>query len=228
VSLAEFDSADLKRSFRNPPEGARAEEDCPEPATILRAVLGELNVTRNRSVADHAAVCPSCALAWWLAREYAAEAALEGQTVPETDDVSRRAGPPVLRWIPAAAILAAAVLVVVVLAPWPREERPAPPALRSVEYETIESLVPDGSALPADRFVLRWSSGPDGARYAIRVTDRRLDHLADAASLDRPEYTVPESALAGLAPGSLVLWQVETILPDGTRLASMTFAARLE
>jgi hypothetical protein len=226
--LTEFDSADLKRSFRDPPEGARAADHCPEPATILQAVLGELSVTQNRSVADHAAVCPPCTVAWRLAREYAAEAEFEGRTAAEADYVPRRTGLPVLRWLPAAAIVAAVTLTMVVLVPWPWKESPAPPVLRSLEYETIESLVPDGSTLPTDGFVLRWTPGPDGARYAVRVTDRRLDHLAETASLDRPEFTVPESALAALAPGSLVLWQVEMILPDGRRLASMTFATRLD
>ena len=42
------------------------------------------------------------------------------------------------------------------------------------------------------------------------------------------EFTVPAAALAGLEPGSLVLWQVELILPEGRRIVSETFATRLE
>ena len=100
--------------------------------------------------------------------------------------------------------------------------------LRTLGDTTIESRLAEGEALAADRFILRWSPGPEGTRYDVRVTDRRLEHLARAVSLERPEYTVSAAVLAGLEPGSVVLWQVEMVLPDGRRFASRTFATRLE
>jgi hypothetical protein len=222
VTGTDFGSEDLQRRFTEPPEGASPAGDCPEAETFLDAVRGRLPPRENRDLADHAAICPSCTVAWKLARDYADEAGLEIDAEPS------RGVSPIRRWAPAAAALAAVVLLAVVLIPWQRETEPTAPVLRTPVQETIESLVPVDARLPAAEFTLRWSPGPQGARYAIRVTDRRLEHLAGAAVLDRPEYTVPEAALSGLEPGSRVLWQVETVLPDGRRIVSATFATEIE
>jgi len=222
----EFDSEDLRESFVSPPDGASAAESCPAPEQILKAVLGELSIEENRSLAGHSALCPACTVAWKLAREYAQESGLQTREV--TPIVARRRPRPLLRWVPAAAALAAVLALVAILVPWLGERQPTGPVLRAPEQATIESLTPEDEHLPAHRFTLRWSAGPEGARYDIRVTDRSLEHLAGAVSLDRPEYTVPSAALAELEAGSLVLWQVEMVLPDGRRVVARTFAARLE
>ena len=75
--------------------------------------------------------------------------------------------------------------------------------------------------------VLRWSAGPEGARYDVRVTDTALRAIAGAAALSEPEYQVPLESLADLADGDRILWQVETVLPDGSRSTSETFSARI-
>jgi hypothetical protein len=192
----------------------------------MSAVLGELSIAENRSLADHSAVCPSCTVAWKLAREYAEESGL--RTDESAPIIVSHSWRPLSRWIPAAAALAAALVLVAILFPWQGERHSPPPVFRALDQETIESRIPEDEHLPADRFTLRWSPGPEGVRYDIRVTDRRLNHLARAVSLDRPEYSVPAAALAELEPGSLVLWQVEAVLPDGRRIVSKTFATRLE
>jgi hypothetical protein len=46
--------------------------------------------------------------------------------------------------------------------------------------------------------------------------------------LELPEYQVPEEALAELASGERVLWQVTAILPDAQRVESDTFFAVVE
>jgi hypothetical protein len=221
-------SDDLRRRFLEPPEGAVSEAACPEPERYLRAALGELSAEENRELAEHGAVCPACTLAWKLAGEYAEEAALK--TSDRAEGIAEGRVPRARRryWLPAAAALAAALALVAVLAPWPGREGAPAPVLRAIEQEAIESLVPEGSSLPADAFTLRWSGGPEGSRFALRVTDRRLEHLAGASALDAREYTVPPEALAYLEPGTMVLWQVEATLPDGRRLVSETFATRLE
>jgi hypothetical protein len=225
VSDDDLRSEDLRRRFLDPPDGAGAGPDCPEPETFLRAVLGDLPVAENRRLASHAALCPSCTVAWRLAREYAPEAGLETGGAR----AKARAGwPPSPRWIPAAAALAAALALVAILIPWGGPGEPGTPVLRAGEAPVVESLVPGESALPRQGFVLRWSPGPEGSRYALRVTDLRLEHVAGAAGLESAEFTVPAEALEGLEPGALVLWQVELILPEGRRVLSETFATRLE
>ena len=143
-----------------------------------------------------------------------------------TDRRARRitAGP----WLPAAAALAAILALVAVVVPWDTVLRPASPGPRSGQHDGIESLVPDGAILPADEFTLRWSPAPEGARYTVRVTDSRLRHVAAGEALVRAEFTVPEEALTGLAAGDIVLWQVEAVLPDGSRVTSRTFSSRLQ
>jgi len=210
-------SEQLRRAFLSPPPDSPIGEGCYEPARILRAVLGELSVKENRQLADHARTCGSCALAWKLALEYADEAELRPKRSSS-----------VWRWLPAAAVLVVALVAVGVLAPWEDGGGTGEPVLRSVGTATVRSLVAEEQPLPGAGFVLRWSPGPEGARYDLRVTDRRLNTLHRANAADATEYTVPESALSGLEPGSIVLWQVEMVLPDGRRVTSATFAATLE
>jgi len=226
VKNNEFASEDLRKSFVSPPDGSSAAEDCPAPEQIMKAVLGQLSTEENRSLADHSTVCPACTLAWKLARDFVEESDLEARDVAPNSVIRTRWRPRLQwRWVPAAAALAAALALVAILVP---SQESTEPVLRTLEREEIESTTPEDEPLPADRFTLRWSPGPEGARYDIRVTDRRLEHLAGAASLERPEYTVPANALANLERGSLVLWQVEAVLPDGRRIVSQTFVTPLE
>jgi hypothetical protein len=53
----------------------------------------------------------------------------------------------------------------------------------------------------------------------------QLAPVARGKGLSRPEYQVPEEALAELASGSRLLWQVTAILPDAQRVESETFFA---
>jgi hypothetical protein len=217
MSEQDLRTEELRRAFLAPPPDATLGEGCFEPERILRAVLGELGVKQNRRLADHAATCGSCALAWKLAREFADEAELRSKSSSS-----------VWRWLPAAAVLFVALVAVGVLAPWERRDGSGEPVLRAVSTATVRSLVAEGQSLPRAGFELRWSAGPEGARYDLRVTDRRLNTLHRATSIDATEYTVPQSALSELGSGSIVLWQVEMVLPDGRRVTSATFAAQLE
>ncbi len=209
---------DVQASFLSPPPGVSSAGDCPAPEDILRATLGELTHADNESLADHAARCPVCSVAWCLARDYVRESGLVDQP---------RWKPSRRWWLPAVAA-AATLALAVLLAPWQERTRAPAPGLRESGRIAIESLVPEAMPLAAERFTLRWSPGPEGTRYDIRVTDQRLEHLAGAVSLRRAEYTVPTTVLARLEPGSLVLWQVEAVLPDKRRVVSRTFATRLE
>jgi hypothetical protein len=127
------------------------------------------------------------------------------------------------RWLRYGAAAAVVVLAVgLVVQRWPQRDVTAP-AFRATSVHAIRSLLPDGGALPRAAFRLRWTPGPPGTGYAIRVTDETLSPIADAAGLDAPEFQVPEAALGRLAPGASVLWQVQAVFPDGTHVSSDTF-----
>jgi hypothetical protein len=224
----DWQSEDLRRHFLSPPRGATRADGCPEPALIFETAIGESSVEKTRALADHCAECPACSIAWKLAQEYAPESGLPMPAAAEEFSDGRWRAPLWRRWIPAATAMAAALALVALLVPWREAGGPQDPVLRTLGDTTIESRIAEGEALTADRFLLRWSAGPEGARYDVRVTDRRLNLLARAISLERSEYMVPAAALADLEPGSVVLWQVETTLPDGRRIVSRTFATRLE
>jgi hypothetical protein len=60
------------------------------------------------------------------------------------------------------------------------------------------------------------------------VTTESLQVVATFGQLVEPAVVVPESALVSLPAGTRVLWRVEAVLPDGERVASPTYVARLK
>ena len=206
----------LRRWFRDRPGDGLPREGCFDAERILGVVLGECPVAERRALADHATSCAECAAAWRLAREYAREGEL----------AARRPSASSWRWIAAAA----AVLVFALALPlvWRQLPPGGEPALRSVGQGTIESRTPADVPLPAGAFELRWSPGPEGTRYDLRLMDTRLEKIAGARALQATAYTVPAEALAGIEPGTTLLWQVDATLPDGRRVSSETFTVRLE
>jgi hypothetical protein len=197
-------------------------ESGPHPSgdELWEAVRRELPAERRRALVDHTATCAACAEAWRLAAEMAAEAA------PVADRPPLRR--PVLTWLaPLAA--AAAVLVAVGAGLWGSRAPVAveAPGYRGDEAAAVRSLVGDGGELPRGDFRLRWSAGPDGSRYDLRVTTESLEVLWDASGLEQTSYVVPPSALAPVPSGGRVLWRIEVARPDGGRDASRTFVTRV-
>jgi hypothetical protein len=88
--------------------------------------------------------------------------------------------------------------------------------------------VPEGRPLPRSQCVLRWSPGRPGSRYDVRVATEALEPVATGRGLGVAEYRVPDEALASLPGGTKLLWQVEALLPDGSRWTSPTFVVRIE
>jgi hypothetical protein len=211
----------LRARFTSPPHDVEATGDCPDPDRFWRAARAELPWSETEALVDHVASCPACTVAWRMAREQAradvAQAMLE----------SRERSVPRWTWVRYAA--AAAVVVAAAGLAFQRWSRPTPeaPALRATGSSAIRSLIPDGSELPRAAFRLRWTPGPAGTRYSIQVTDEKLSAIAEAFALELPEFRVPETALADLAPGARVLWQVKAVFPEGTRVTSDTFLARV-
>jgi hypothetical protein len=127
------------------------------------------------------------------------------------------------RWLAAAAALLVATTVGIVLL----FDRPPADEYRTPPGYTVASLVPDDVPLSRDAFRLRWTPGPDGSRYQVRVTTEDLRVLATAADLTVAELVVEPAAFASLPDGATVFWQVDVSLPTGERNSSPAFAVRL-
>ena len=52
--------------------------------------------------------------------------------------------------------------------------------------------------------------------------------VATAQGQTATEYRIPAGNLAGFAPGTPLLWQVDAVFPDGTRRSSPTFTTPLK
>lgn len=202
----------LREAFRDPPRDAPRGPDCPPPDRSLEVVLGRVSAEEREAFAAHAATCPGCAAEWRLARAFADE-----ETVPSRSSARR--------WIAVAATLAILALVAVLI---PRDTGPDPaPTFRSGAGSGPASDVPEGASLPRGTFRLKWRDAGPGFRYDLRAFDARLRLLHEERGLIAPEATVPPEALASLAAGAVVLWQVEAIDPEGARIVSETFRAHV-
>ena len=207
----------LKERFIEPPQGARSLQDCPEAERISLAARGEAPFEEVQALLDHAAACAACTVAWRLAHE----SAVDHGVAVRVQAPRRR---PVLRYAAAAVIVVA--VAGVALREWSRRTVDEP-GFRTTGEAAIRAAIPDGGELPRAAFLLRWTPGPAGTRYTVLVSDERLTPIAEGANGDAPEYLVPEAALGALPTGALVLWQVRATLPDGTRVATQTFVARV-
>jgi hypothetical protein len=223
VTESEPDVERLRAALRAAGEGARPREDCPPAERLWATLRHELPAEARREVIDHVAGCGSCSEAWRLAAE------MLPSPLPEA--------PPARSWLPewlgarplvplAAAIALVAALGAALLlerGPGARVE----PGYREDHVPRTVSRVPEDEPLPRSDFRLRWSPGPEGALYDVRLTTESLEPIAEATGLSAPEWLVPESALGALPSGARVFWQVEVRLPGGGRVPSQTFVASL-
>jgi hypothetical protein len=180
---------------------------CPDAERLFAAARGGLSAEQRRAVVAHTAACAACAAGWRLAHELPGSTALRP---------ARRAP----AWLAAAAVLAAAAAGVI----WLRA--PEPPAYREPSSTAVASQT--AATLPRDRFVLRWTATAPDARYAVWVTTEALAAVDAARGLERPEHTVPASALAELPAGAVLRWRVEATRPGGEVVRSPAFSVRLE
>ncbi len=223
MSQDDQELARLRAAFAAPAPAAPEPESCPAPDAIWSAVRGELPPRELREVVEHVAACAACAEDWRLAAEFdRRSAALAADaTAPQGKVIQGRFG----AWRPlmATAALAAGLLIAVGLYRT-GGLGPQAPTYREAEGNAIRSLLPADQALPRTGAVLRWSPLP-GASYDVRMSTEDLRLVLTAESQKAAEYRIPESALAGLRPGSKLLWQVEAVFPDGSRRSSPTFTA---
>ncbi len=198
---------------------ARSGGDCgpDDVEKVWQAVTGDLDAGQRRDLIDRMATDPALARAWRVAVEL--DRARGGQS---------RAGRQPTRWMPAALMgLAAAVVVAVGLRVLVLNRTPAD-TFRAAGGATVQSLVASDATLPRDAFVLRWTPGPEGSRYAVRATTEDLRVLTTVNEIAVPEYKVGRDALAGVPAGARVLWQIVVSAPGGETISSQTFVVRVQ
>jgi hypothetical protein len=210
----------LRQAFQALAENRSGECTPQDLDLIWRAVSGELPAPQRRELVDRVARDPACAEAWRVARELwqAAEGAPE---LAVRNDRVRSWSP---SWLAAAAVVLLAVGAGLVI----RFTSDPAGELRDGGDVVVESLVAPETTLPREAFALRWTGGPPGSRYQVRVTTEDLEVLASVADLTAAEFVVPAERFATVRPGTRVLWQVDVALPDGQTVSSGTFVARVD
>lgn len=198
---------------------------CPAPEQLYEAASGDLDQQQRLHVIDHVTQCAECSEAWRLAMELGVRPeGIEQPTSSQPAQVSRDEPPERTRtWklgIAASLVLSFGLAAYVTL-------RDASPGYRSGNDSTAP-VSQVAERLPRDRFLLKWSDGPSGSTYAVRLSTENLALLFTQQDLVRPELLVPAAALERTQPGERLLWQVEARLPDGRRISSETFIVTLE
>ena len=131
---------------------------------------------------------------------------------------------PPRRWMPWVVVgFAAAATVALVPVLVPSREIPT---YRGANDVTLASLL-SATPLPRDKFLLRWSGQPEGAHAHLTVATRDL-RILYSADLTGAEHVVPAAALTEVPAGAELVFSVEAILPDGRRLQSAFFPARVQ
>lgn len=214
VTEEDRELARLREAFEAGVSGAVPQGDDPDPETIWKAVSGELSPEQTQAVIRRAVESPSCAREWLLARRMSSETQAEFDGGRETHE-SR----------PYAAVaVAAGLLIAVTLATWIWSPEPVEPSYRGAPHDLI-SLVPDGSSLRRDAATLEWEPVPEAREYVLRVLGPDFNVVLMKEGLDHPRFTVPAESLGGIEDGDEIRWQVEVVLPDGTRNLSRLFNA---
>ncbi len=219
----DHDGTDLLRTaFTSFGEVTPGAGDCPPAERIWMAVRGELPPRDIKPIVLHTSVCGACAEAWRIAHG----AASEVQVVRAPD----RPGAWRSVWVWGPGLAAAALLLIglVVDGPFDLSDRGPSTQYRDSATTGIRSLLPDNAELDRNELVLRWSPGPEGSRYNIKVLTEDLTIVSQSFSLPTSEYTIPVTAVSSLPSGTRLLWQVEAVGKDQPRQSSPTYTVRLQ
>lgn len=208
---------ELKQAFQALGETSREELSSADLDEVWRAASGELPAVERRALVDRMATDPALAESWRVAQDlYRAATPMRALTPARSWRVS---------WMRAAAVLlvAAGVGLILQLSRTTVED-----TFRDAPTYAVESLLPPEATLPRNAFRLRWTAAPEGSRYHVRVTTEDLTVLTTVADLTAPEVGVSGDVLSAVAPGSLVFWQVDAMLPDGRTVSSPTFSVTVQ
>jgi len=194
--------------------------ECPDPEQLFEAASGNLTRDQRVELLDHIAQCADCTEAWRIAMELGARPAELAAESSAPISPGRMPG-----WrsaIAASVVLAAGVFGYLAL-----PVRDEIPRYRDAPEPLAPTSLVTGS-LPRDRFILRWSPGPRGSSYSVRLSTADLAPLLEQQNLESPELSVPASALAQVKSGDQLLWQVEVRLPNGQQIPSETYVVTLQ
>jgi len=211
----------MREAFASLGETAPPGDGCPTPEQIWDAATGETSSQELvHTLIEHTASCPACAEDWRLARGLRSVSQESSIASPRTRHRANR-----LRWLVAAAAFVLLFATALPLHRW--LTRPDRPAVRGT-FGEIFSLVAEGERLPRERCLLRWSPGPPGTSFRLRVLTDDARELVAVDGVDQPEYLIEEESLLALPSGARLLWRVEATLPEGRHLVSPTFMNFIE
>lgn len=209
----------LRRRFSARPPSPEVRQDCPDPADLYEATSGELAIEARQRIVDHLTVCAECATAWRLAVELRAADRAAGAT-PRS--------PAVRPWMSMLAAAAGVVLTAGVVFLTMQATPPEAPVYRDGGGIARPVSLLEGTSLPRTDFRLRWTAGPPGARYTVRVTDSTLEPVFVRHDLADAEVHAPPAVFAGMKSGTQLFWQVEMRLPEGETVSSSSQLVELE
>jgi hypothetical protein len=216
---ASEERARMREALREASADAVPSEDAPSPETIWAAVQGELPRREAEAVFEAAFRDPA-------AHEELRLALAVQDELSSLDDVRPAAGGS-RRWRPwlAVGVAAAAALVL-----WVARPSVPPPDTPDAEYRGdqggAQSLV-EAPSLPADGFELAWEAEM-GAHYELRLSTDAPALLLRKRGLTESRFIVPASTFDGVPSGTRILWQVDIVRPDNSRIRSATYVVRLE
>jgi hypothetical protein len=213
----------LRAAFQSLGDTAREQPSPEDLDNVWRAASGDLPAEQRRELVDRMSTDPSLAESWRVAHELHRGTA-EGPGSRHAPD-PRQARWRIQPWVAVAALVVLATGVGIVVQ---RARSVDDSTLRGARGIQVESLVPPDATLPREAFRLRWTPGPAGSRYDVRVTTDDLRLLTTAMDLTQPEFVVTVDALATLPPRTRVLWQVDTKAPAGGTIPSPTFVVRVQ
>ena len=198
---------------------------CPDPDQIWDALQGSLAQKEVMAIVQHSIDCPACAEAWRIAKDMGAMDARECLQQDQPAEIIRPASWTLWRLKPLA--LAAGLACLMVLGGtaawlWPKRSQPEV-EYRDVAQKQIQALTPEAQALPKSACLLKWTPGPVGTRYSVRVSTEQFEPISFVKGLEKAEYLVPADSLQDLQPGDSIIWQVQVFPPRGGKQISGTF-----
>ncbi len=214
----------LRRAFlKSLAESTPLPEDPPLEQVWL-AARGDLTQKETLEVLDRVAASPACAEAWMIARRFL-EAERGSKEFPPSKGNDRPSWlrRPFIAWKPVA-VAAGVILTVMAVVFWPRS--PGEPIYRG-DPGTREPHTPAGAELARADAVLRWSQGPPGTLYRLRVYRADFSPVVVVEDLTEPYFRIPEERLQDVRDGEELQWQVESIVPDGGRTLSQPVVVRI-
>jgi hypothetical protein len=216
VSTASAADARLREAFASVAETAGTGAACPSVDALWESVAGRCDRRLREAVILHLGECTACAAAWRLARDLHRDE--NGAKVLEGPARWFRQ-----TWVQVAAAAAVLLIAVSVAVQFRTGNREYAAEFRGQEGDWIQSLVPEGVALPRERCLLRWTPGPVHTVYDVRMTTEDLAPVARCKGLDLAEFLVPPEALTRMSSGARIVWQVTAHVPDGSVVESRSF-----